>query len=136
MKAIVITPYKDTRSGRTRYFDQHMKEYSYNPAMDGLGSIFSNLNPFKKKEGGTTVGNFLRRMKDTAARVFKADASGNPGQEIQKTRPSGSAVPSHWAVTTSAIKEDDKILGLPKKTAIIIGVVAITGIYLVKRNSK
>lgn len=135
MKKIVITPYKDTRSGRTRYFDQYMKEYSYNPAMDGLGSIFSNLNPFKKKEGGTTVGNFLRKIKDTAVRVFKPDASGNPGQEIQKT-PANPAIPSHWAVNTPALKEDDNILGIPKKTAIILGVVAIAGIYLVKRNSK
>ena len=142
MNAIAITPYHDTRTNTTRYFDQYMNEYDYNPALDGVGSFFDKINPFKKKEGGTTVGNFLRKIKDSATRVFSPDPAGNPGQEIPTNIPPyserGVTIPTNQANIAPPIYDngEDKILGMPKKTAMIVGVavVAGVGIYLAKRN--
>lgn len=58
-----IKVYKLKRNdGAVMYVDGDGNVYGQGGALNGLGGIFSNIgNIFKKKEGGSAVGNFLRK---------------------------------------------------------------------------
>ena len=61
-----IEAYQDSRDGSIRYFDQYGQEYESLAGVSGLGG----LGLFKKKEGGTAVGNFLRKIGSGITSIF------------------------------------------------------------------